>query len=244
MDLIIDLGNTNKKLAVFKNGRLIRLKQYPFFNLEIINDFINKYPGINRCIIASVITYPQTVSDFLRRRFQFLEFSEITPIPILNKYRSKATLGKDRLAAAVAAANQFPGKNILVVCAGTCITYDFINSGKEYLGGAISPGIQMRLQSLHTFTGKLPLISLKNNDRLIGNTTERSILSGVLHGTIAEIEGITAHYREQFPGLVIILSGGDLKYFNKRLKINIFAYPNIVIHGLYQILDFNVIEAI
>jgi len=244
MDLILDLGNTNKKLAVFKNGKLIRLKQYPFFNLEIIHDFINRYPGINRCIIASVITYPQSVRDFLDRKFQFLEFSDLTPLPVLNQYRSKATLGKDRLAAAVAAANQFPGKNILVINAGTCITYDFINSGKEYLGGAISPGIQMRLQALHTFTGKLPLITFKSNDILIGNTTERSILSGVLFGTIAEIEGIAAQYQEQFPGLVIILSGGDVKYFYKRLKISIFAYPNIVIHGLYQILDFNVIEVI
>jgi len=169
--------------------------------------------------------------------------SDLTPLPIENLYRSKVTLGKDRLAAAVAAADRFPGKDILVISAGTCITYDFVNSGKEYLGGGISPGIQMRLQAMHTFTGKLPLISFKKNVPLIGNTTERSILSGVLHGAIAEIEGIAVHYKEQFPEVVIIISGGDAKYFDKRLKISIFAFPNIVIHGLYQILDFNVIKA-
>jgi len=243
VDLIIDLGNTNKKLAVFNKGKLIRLKQYPFFNLEIIHDFIDKYPRINRCIIASVVSYPHSIKNFLDQRFQFLELSEMTSLPIVNQYRSKVTLGKDRLAASVAAADRFPGKDILVISAGTCITYDFVNSRKEYLGGGISPGIHMRLQSLHTFTGKLPLISIKKNETLIGNTTERSILSGVLVGAIAEIEGIAARYKEQFPGLVIILSGGDAKYFVKRLKISIFAFPNIVIHGLSQILDYNVIKA-
>lgn len=243
MDLVIDLGNTNKKLAIFNKGKLIRLKQYPFFNLEIIHDFIDRYPRISNCIIASVVAYPRSIRNLLCQRFQFLELSDLTPLPIVNQYRSKATLGKDRLAAAVAAADRFPGKDILVISAGSCITYDFVNSRKEYQGGSISPGIHMRFQALHTFTGKLPLISFKKNETLIGNTTERSILSGVLHGAIAEIEGIAARYKEQFPGLVIILSGGDAKYFDKRLKISIFAFPNIVIHGLYQILDFNVIKA-
>jgi len=242
VDLIIDLGNTNKKLAVFNKGKLVRLKQYPFFNLEIIRDFIDQFPKINRCIIASVIPYSRSIRNYLDQHFQFLEMSGLTPVPVINRYRSKVTLGKDRLAAAVAAADQFPGKDILVVSTGTCITYDFVNSGKEYLGGAISPGLQMRLQALHTFTGKLPLISFKKNETLIGNTTERSILSGVLHGAIAEIEGITARYKEQFPEVVIILSGGDAKYFDKRLNISIFAFPNIVIHGLHLILDFNVIK--
>jgi type III pantothenate kinase len=243
MDLVIDLGNTNKKLALFKNGKLFRLRQYPFFNLEIVRDFVDHNPRIDRCILASVVAYPQSVRNFLEHRFSFLEFTELTPIPILNRYRSKTTLGKDRLAAAVAAAGLFPGKEVLVINMGTCITYDFVNATGEYLGGAISPGIQMCLEALHTFTGKLPLVRLRKNETLIGNTTERSMLSGVLNGAIAEIEGITGRYREQFPELVTILSGGDAKYFDKQLKISIFALPNIVIHGLYQILDFNVIKA-
>jgi type III pantothenate kinase len=243
MDLVIDLGNTNKKLALFNKGRLFRLRQYPFFNREIVGDFVSIHPSISRCIIASVIPYSRSVRNFLEQQFRFLELSEQTPLPITNRYRSKTTLGKDRLAAAVAAANQFPGKDVLVINAGTCITYDLVTAGREYLGGGISPGLHMRFQSLHTFTGKLPLIRIKKTETLIGNTTERSILSGVLHGVIAEIEGIAARYHEQYPGLVTILSGGDMKYFDKRLKISIFALPNIVIHGLYQILDFNVIKA-
>ncbi|HNX87122.1 MAG TPA: type III pantothenate kinase, partial [Bacteroidales bacterium] len=108
------------------------------------------------------------------------------------------------------------------------------------LGGAITPGLQMRLQALHTFTGKLPLISLRNSEILTGRTTEESILSGVLAGTAAEMEGMVDRFSAQNPELKTILSGGDQNYFNKRLKISIFARPNIVLSGLQQILQFNV----
>ena len=148
-----------------------------------------------------------------------------------------------RLAAAVGASRRFPGEDLLVVNAGSCITFDFISREGDYLGGAISPGLAMRLKALHTFTGKLPLINLRQARHLIGTDTAGSILSGVVNGAIAEVEGIARQYSAQFPGLRVILSGGDLKYFDKRLKISIFALPNIVIHGLYQILLFNVTEA-
>ncbi len=134
----------------------------------------------------------------------------------------------------------FPAQDVLVITAGTCITCDFVNSREAYLGGAISPGIAMRLQALYTFTGKLPLVSFRATGVLTGRDTEESILSGVLTGATAEIEGIITRYQEKYPGIRIILSGGDQKYFDKRLNISSFAVPNIVIHGLYQILDFNV----
>jgi len=239
MDLILDLGNTNKKFALFKNGKLIAQKRYPHFNLDLMREFTQTHPGIERCILSSVIPYSRAICHFLERKFRFLELDEHTPLPIINRYRSKDTLGKDRLASAVAAARRFPSKDILVIIAGTCITYNFINSKSEFLGGSISPGIRMRLEAMHTFTGKLPLLSLKKTGILIGSNTAQSMLSGVLNGVGAEMEGITGRYKEKFPGLIPILSGGDLNYFDKRLKISIFAFPNIVIHGLYQILEFN-----
>jgi type III pantothenate kinase len=134
----------------------------------------------------------------------------------------------------------FPGRNVLVISTGTCITYDFINNRKEYLGGAISPGMEMRFRALHTFTGRLPLISVKDTHELIGNNTAKAILSGVVNGMIGEIEHVAGQYLHLYPDLKVILSGGDLNYFDKRLKISIFAFPNIVLHGLYQILEFNV----
>jgi type III pantothenate kinase len=239
-NLVIDFGNTNKKLAVFDEGKLVSVDQYSSVNLMRFRELIRTNPGIDNCILSSVIPFREEIKHFLSGKFHFYELDDITPLPIINRYRSKKTLGRDRLAAAVAGASKFPGKNVLIINTGTCITYDFINGQNEYIGGAISPGIVMRFHALHTFTGKLPLVSFRNNMILTGKNTEESILSGVLTGAIAEIEGIAERYQQKYPDLNIILSGGDHKYFDKRLKISIFALPNIVIHGLQQILAFNV----
>ena len=162
-----------------------------------------------------------------------------TPLPIKNLYKTPQTLGKDRLAAAVAGHMRFSTDPVLVVNAGSCITFDVINEKGEYLGGSISPGIQMRFRALHTFTGKLPLITGKNLVALTGTTTGDSILSGVINGSLSEVEGIIAQYLQKYKNLHVILSGGDMKYFDTRLKIKTFAIPNIVTEGLYQILELN-----
>jgi type III pantothenate kinase len=240
MDLVIDLGNTNKKLALYQNGKLSELQMFPEIKMKAIRDFVKQHPGIENCILSSVIHHPETVNHYLRYHFRFIELNERTPIPIKNLYRHPETLGKDRLAAAVAGASIFPCRDILVINTGSCITYEFINKRNEYLGGAISPGTQLRFMALNTFTGKLPLVTLKESHDLTGNDTERSVLSGVVNGIIREIEGNVALYRKKYRGLKVILSGGDLNYFDKRLKISIFAVPNIVLEGLYQILAFNV----
>jgi type III pantothenate kinase len=240
MDLIIDLGNTNKKLALFENGKLTELQLIPEITLKVLREFVKQHPLIEHCILSSVIDHPDSFSHFLEERFSFIELNVNTPIPVKNFYRQPETLGNDRLAAAVAGASIFPGKDVLVINLGTCITYDFIARKNEYLGGAISPGMQMRFIALNTFTGKLPLITFKEKAGLIGTDTENSILSGVLNGIMREVEGTIAQYRKKYRGLKVILSGGDLFYFDKRLKISIFAVPNIVLQGLYQILAFNV----
>jgi len=243
-NLVIDLGNTNKKLAIFESGELVTVKQFPAVDMKSFRQFIKSHAGIDHCILSSVTGYSHELQRFLSGSFHFIELDENTPLPIKNSYKSKKTLGKDRLAGAVAAAIRFPRKNLLVINTGTCITYDFINHSKTYLGGAISPGIEMRFKALHNFTAKLPLVPFRDTIILNGKSTEESILSGVLNGTTAEIEGIAARYQQKYPDLVILLSGGDHKYFVKRLKISIFALPNIVIHGLQQILVFNVNTAI
>jgi type III pantothenate kinase len=240
MDLVIDLGNTNQKLAVFEQGKLVDLQQFPLLTQKTVREFTRPHPGIGHCILSSVVAHRASLSRFLSARYRFIELGDTTPVPLVNRYRTTGTLGRDRLAAAVAGRNQFPGNNVLVINTGTCITYDFVNANNEYLGGAISPGITMRFRALHTFTGKLPLVPFRDRDILTGTDTPDSILSGVLTGALAEVEGITERYRGKYPDLKVILSGGDQKYFDKRLKISIFALPNIVIHGLQQILDFNV----
>lgn len=239
MKLIIDFGNTLKKIAIFNKDEIVELQVYEQFSTKQLSEIINSYKNIESAIISSVINYPLSLKKFLNNNFNFIELTENTPVPVINKYKTPETLGKDRLAAVVAANHMYPDENLLVIDAGTCITYDFINSKKEYFGGGISPGISMRFQSLHNFTDKLPLLKMKYYDTLIGCTTEDSIYSGVIIGVIAEIEGIIEKYKKKYSSLKIIFSGGDIKYFDKRLKNNIFALPNIVLLGLNVILDFN-----
>jgi type III pantothenate kinase len=240
MNLVLDFGNTQKKLALFEGDQLILAEQHAEIDRPYLAGFIDGHPGIRAAILSSVISHPADIPELLSQSFYFISLDEHTPVPLTNRYETKDTLGKDRLAAAVAGAAMFPGENVLVICAGTALTFDFVNDRGEYLGGAISPGMQMRFNALHTFTGKLPLVSYREHTELTGSGTTASILSGVINGITAEIEGVSAQYRQQYPGLKIILSGGDLNYFVKRLKISIFAVPNIVVHGLQQILVFNV----
>jgi len=247
MKLILDFGNTLQKIASFKNGELEKLKIFEkakFGNIEayISSNFLNK--SINSksipAILSSVIKYPDSFGNFMSENFNFIELNENTAVPIINKYKTSETLGKDRLAAIVGANHLFPDRNTLAIDCGTCITFDLITEKGEYLGGSISPGIAMRFKALHNFTDKLPLMSYTNFDGLIGATTEESILSGVLNGVVSELEGIIIKYQNKFPDLKVILSGGDINYFDKRLKNNIFAVPNLVLLGLNVILNYNV----
>lgn len=239
MKLILDFGNTLQKVAIFDNNQLIAMKAFKKISLKNIQDFTSSFT-INSAILSSVINYNKNIYNYLKSNFHFIELTSSTPIPINNKYCTPETLGKDRLAAIIAANKNYPNNNILVINAGTCITYDFIDKNADYWGGAISPGIKMRFKALHTFTDKLPLIQLnKKSTPLIGNNSENSILSGVINGSVAELENIIFNYTQNYKDLEVILSGGDMKYFDKKIKNSIFAFPNIVLYGLNIILDFN-----
>ena len=243
MNLILDFGNTHKKLALYDAGGLQLVQFHPVISRELIAQLVEAHPAITSCILSSVIQHSDDIPAYLRQKMFFIDLDEHTPVPVTNRYDTKSSLGKDRLAAAVAGAMTFPGEDVLIINAGTALTFDFVTGKGEYLGGSISPGMQMRFNALHTFTGKLPLLSYQDPAGLVGTNTRMSILSGVINGMVAEIEGISHGYQEIYPGLKIILSGGDLNYFVNRLKISIFALPNIVIHGLQQILLFNVNKA-
>jgi type III pantothenate kinase len=168
-----------------------------------------------------------------------MELSALTNIPVTNFYKTPDTLGKDRLAGIVAAHSLYVKENVLVIDAGTCITYDLITTKGEYYGGSISPGLNMRFKALHTFTEKLPLVSLLNFEELIGTDTNTSILSGVINGLIAETDAIIERYKELYSALKIIICGGDAQFLVDRLKNSIFAVPELVLIGLNEILDYN-----
>jgi len=238
MKLVLDFGNTLQKAAIFDGDEMVFLQEYKSLTLLELSALINKFP-IEKAILSSVINHDEKIKSLLRSSFSLVELNENTKVPLINKYKTIATLGKDRLAAIVAAQNIYPDNNILVVNAGTCITYDFINDNKEYYGGAISPGVQMRFKALNNFTDKLPLVKGRKEVELIGKTTEKSILSGVINGTYCEIKAMIEEYETKYKDLKIILSGGDRIYFDKRFNNSIFAISNIVLIGLNLILDFN-----
>ncbi len=239
MDLILDLGNTNQKIALFDAGNLLWVQADKQISLSLVRNIVKQNAGIDSCILSSVVKVPITLQSFLEKHFRFILLDEHTPLPILNLYRTPETLGKDRLASAVAGFNQFPGHPALIINAGTAVTYDVVTKKGEYFGGSISPGMNMRFRALHTFTKQLPLLTYSEIDFLTGDDTDKSVLSGVINGMAAEMEGLIVCYQKEYPGIKVILSGGDLNYFVNRLKISIFALPNIVIYGLQQILAFN-----
>jgi type III pantothenate kinase len=238
MKLVIDSGNTRCKLALFEKSTIKKLLPADKLTLDEIEQFCS-HEKIEAAILSSVTRTDASVTDLLKKSFFFVEMNNFVELPITNAYETKETLGNDRLACAVAATAMFPGKPVLSVDAGTCIKYDFITAKGEYLGGAISPGLNMRLRSLHTFTARLPLVELKNPGTLTGKTTNDSILSGAVNGAIAEVNDIISQYSEKYRDLKVILTGGDMEYFEIRLKNRIFAVPELVLQGLNLILDYN-----
>jgi len=239
MNLIIDVGNTLVKMAVFKRDEIIHRHTSADIDSAAISLILKQFSEINACIIGSVRDLPEGLHEMFPASITLTVMGSETKLPLRHQYKTFKTLGVDRMAGAVAASGLYPGKNILLIMAGTCITYDFIDANGIYHGGGISPGIALRLAALHNFTDKLPLINAVKDPTLIGNTTESSIQSGVINGVKAEVRGIISEYESNYENLTIILSGGNLDYFDKILKNNIFAVPNIVLTGLNIILTFN-----
>lgn len=237
--LVIDIGNTLQKLAIFERKELVFKETFQKLKPSDVADFILRHGPFKGIIQSAVNIYPPEIEKILARAGKFILLTELTPLPLTNLYQTPKTLGKDRIAAAVGAYKMFPGRNILVIDAGTCITYDFVNHKGEYLGGGISPGIRMRFKAMHTFTGKLPLIEPEEFEGLIGSNTKESLLSGVYNGVLSEISGTVQQYREQFSDVVTLVTGGDYEFLHKKLKISIFAAPELVLLGLNEILDYN-----
>lgn len=237
-NLVIDTGNTFTKIAVFEDDKLVFITKVSELKEEDLNTIVQKY-AIKQLIYASV------KQDFaFNVDVTVLKFSHQTKIPIHNLYLTPETLGLDRLAAVIGANHLFNSADVLVIDAGTCITYDFINKQKEYKGGSISPGLQMRFKAMHEFTGKLPLVVLdENNTAFYGASTSEALQSGVVNGLIFEVTGYINHYLNQHPETKIILCGGDASFFDTRLKNSIFAHqiltePHLVLIGLNKVVNY------
>jgi type III pantothenate kinase len=238
--ICIDIGNTLIKFSAFFGNEMVHFELVEKSKISRIIGFI-KDRKIEYGILSSVAEVPEDVLTFLKVHLKmFINLDHKTLIPVENFYDTKETLGKDRLAAIIGANFLYPGENSLVIDAGSAITYDLINSKGQFLGGNISPGIQMRYKALHTFTKRLPLIELSTEIPLFGKNTTDAIRVGVQMGVIYEIDGTIDKYKELYPDLKVILTGGDNKYFDNKLKNSIFVVPNLVLIGLNRILAFNV----
>ena len=239
MNLIVDIGNTCLKIALFEKNNLIE-KSYLLDNyLDNIKNILSKNP-VENSIVSNVGEINDELISVLNNNTDLVLFKNILNLPFKNTYSSKETLGQDRIALVSSASYQFPNENVLIIDAGTCITYDFKNHNNEYIGGGISPGIKMRFKSLNLFTSKLPLIEVFDDFELIGNNTKESLISGVVNGTTMEIDGIIQQYCDKFKNIRIILTGGDSKFLLKRIKNTIFADQNFLTKGLNYLLEANI----
>lgn len=241
MILVVDVGNTRIKAAVFEGATLFEI--FVFSKIELqknIENILKKFEKTTDLVISSVgevekqsfLAYAKVVNiHFLSHEDSF---------PFRNRYATPKTLGIDRMVLAAGATLQFPNKNRLVIDAGTCLTYDFIDDQDNYIGGAIAPGLRLRYEALHNFTAKLPLLPLESPKDLIGTSTAESIHSGVVNGLVYEINGFIDQYNARYSNFIIILTGGDTDFLAKRLKNTIFANSNFLLESLNQIFQYKI----
>lgn len=243
MHLTVDMGNTRVKYAVFDRGVLLHEGCVEQLDDRTLSEILSQYPNVSRSIVASTRGRCEAVTDLLMRRVgHCLRLSSQLPVPIRNAYATPESLGEDRLAAAVGAATLYPGRNLLIVDFGTAITIDLVTADGIFRGGNISPGMEMRFRALSDYTAALPLCGAVEEYTLIGRSTTEAIEQGVIHGIAFEIEGYIARLQEKMGALSIIFTGGDAKFFAKRIKNTIFAHCDLVFLGLNRILEYNASE--
>ena len=241
MNLAIDIGNTLAKLAVIDDGQVVDFQKTEKIDSAFVERILEENPEIEAAIIVSTGEYETAWEQMLEKRMKrFIRFGAETPIPIENGYATPQTLGLDRLAAAVAANALYPNSNVLIVDFGTAITVDFVSAEGRFVGGNISPGAATRFRALHHFTKRLPLCELDEDSvRLLGNSTQTAIESGVVNGIVYEIEGYIRDLQQRYNNLRIIFTGGESDFFAKRLKNTIFVTYDLVAYGLNRILEYN-----
>jgi type III pantothenate kinase len=236
MNLAVDCGNTLLKAGIFDNNKLI--ETISGVSVKELVTLTESYP-IAHTIISSVGKLSEELKEALEH-FNPVMLNYTTPHKLKVHYATPHTLGMDRLAAVAGAHELYPQQSILVIDAGSCITYDIVDGHGNYCGGNITPGLRMKLKALNTFTAKLPLIELHNPESFVGVDTASSILSGVVFGSVSEVEGIISLYRKKFGNLQVILCGGDAAFFESKIKQHIFVVPQLVLIGLNSILEHNV----
>ena len=235
MSLMIDIGNTKTKYAYFVGDSI---KEKGVCRLEDLSKIISDYSEKGKNImLSSVKPLPDILlSKQINKRGELIVLSSELEMPFKTQYQTPKTLGADRLALVAGAVFVFSNKPVLIIDVGTCITFDFVDEKKRYHGGSISPGLKMRLRALSNQISALPLVDISEPKDLIGYSTKESILSGVVNGAIKELEGTIDAYQKRYSDIIVVLTGGDARFFDKKLKNSIFADEDILLKGMYFIL--------
>lgn len=241
MTICFDFGNTRLKYGVFRNGKLTETKVLEEATPEHIGQVLDQYHP-DRTTLSSVTHYDKEIEQVLAKRSDFLLVDATARLPFRIPIPNPETVGADRLAISAYVCRNFPHQNNLVIAVGSCITYNFINKYHFFLGGSISPGMEMRFRSMHELTALLPLIEGNWNFPLIGYDTKTNILSGVMLGMAQEINGIIEEYDKKFVKFNVHLTGGDTPNFARHIKYKIFADPGLVLKGIYAISEYNHVQ--
>lgn len=236
--ICFDFGNTRKKVAVFNNNEIIKTLVLEDDTTATIQSLTNTY-NPDKTILSSVVNHNTEIEEVLKKNSRFHLLSHLSKLPITTPVGKPETIGADRLAIAAGGVHFYPGKNLLLIGLGTCVTMNFVNKYKEFIGGSISPGLQMRLKSLQYYTAKLPLVTPKPDVSLIAYDTETNILTGVILGMAYELDGFIAGYDAKFANFNVVLTGGDLQHLASHMKSRIFADPELIFKGLYAISEVN-----
>lgn len=236
--LCLDFGNTRLKAAFFQNKKLAEIVVLENDGAEPVQSLLEKF-NPQKTILSSVINHNPEIENLLAAKTQFHKLSHLSKLPFATPVGKPETIGADRLALCAAAVHFFPRQHNLVIGMGSCVTYNFINADHEFLGGGISPGMEMRMKALNQFTARLPIVKPDGNVPLIGYDTPTNILSGVVMGMANEIDGFINAYRQKLMNFNVHLTGGDLVYLAPHLKNQIFADPELIFKGLYAISEVN-----
>jgi type III pantothenate kinase len=241
MILTIDVGNTQIKSAVFEQDTLIEKFVFLLSDFQIsIEKILKKFDKISVLVISSVGKLENDALNVFSDKVKIYVINRDKVFPFVNNYATPNTLGIDRAVLASGAVLQYPNQNRLVIDAGTCVTYDFIDAQNVYHGGAISPGIRLRYEAMHNYTAKLPLLELEEPENLVGNSTKESMHSGVVNGLTFEIDGYIDGLKSQNENFIIILTGGDANFLAKRLKNTIFANSNFLLESLCYLYQYQI----
>ncbi len=238
MTICFDFGNTRLKYGIFENAQLVAQDVLNDYQPETLKKLLDQYQP-QRTVLSSVIHHGQEVEEILASRSELLMINANIKLPFKTPVGKPEDIGADRLAISAYACTYFPRQNNLVIAVGSCITYNFINKYHYFLGGGISPGMEMRFKSMHDLTAFLPMIKRNWEFPLIGYDTRTNILSGVMLGMSREISGIIEEYDNKFFNFNVLLTGGDTANFARHIKYKIFADPALVLKGLYAISEFN-----